>query len=83
MAASAAVKMPPLTGTALLGARSSLADVTFGVQAAGAVPPEMATGTVAHAAPPDGHDDDGVDREAEGQGISLAKADGAAQDPTP
>ena len=50
-AASEAEKLPPLTVTAVPALRSSLDDVTFGVQEAGAVPPEMEIGTVAAAVP--------------------------------
>ena len=49
--ASVAVKLPPLTATAVLAARLSVADVTHGVIEAGAVPPAMAIGTVADAVP--------------------------------
>lgn len=50
-AASEAVKVPPATVTAVPALRLSVADVTFGVQDAGAVPPEMAMGKVAAAVP--------------------------------
>src|SRR3569623_1476491 len=50
-AASAALRTPSLTVTADLAARLSVAEVTFGVQEAGAVPPEKAIGTVAAALP--------------------------------
>jgi hypothetical protein len=46
VAASEALKVPPLTVTAVPALRLSLADVTFGVHEAGAVPPEMVIGTV-------------------------------------
>ena len=48
VAASEAVKLPPVTVTAVPAVRLALDDVTFGVQEAGAaVPPEMEIGTVA------------------------------------
>jgi hypothetical protein len=51
VAASVAVKEPPVTVTAALEARLSVADVTHGVSEAGAVPPAMVIGTVAAAVP--------------------------------
>ena len=45
-AASEAVRMPPVTVTAVPALRLSLADVTFGVHEAGAVPPAMVIGTL-------------------------------------
>src|SRR5207237_336855 len=50
-AASVAVKLPPLTATAVLDARLSVAEVTHGVSDAGAVPPEIAIGTFTAAVP--------------------------------
>ena len=49
--ASVAVKLPPVTGTAVFEMRLSADDVTHGVIEVGAVPPAMAIGTVADAAP--------------------------------
>jgi len=49
---SEALKAPPVTVTGVVPAlRSSVADVTFGVHEAGAVPPVMVIGTVASAVP--------------------------------
>ena len=44
--AKEAVKLPPVTVTAVPAFRLSLADVTLGVHEVGAVPPEMAMGTL-------------------------------------
>jgi hypothetical protein len=46
VAASEAVRVPPVTVTAVPALRLSLAEVTFGVHEVGAVPPEMAIGTL-------------------------------------
>ena len=51
VAASEAVKAPPVTVTAVPAARLALDEVTFGVHKAGAVPPAMVIGTVAAAEP--------------------------------
>jgi hypothetical protein len=52
VAASEAVKIPPVTVTAVPAARLALDDVTYGVHEAGAAgPPEMEIGTVAAAVP--------------------------------
>jgi hypothetical protein len=46
VAPSEAVKVPPVTVTAVPAVRSALDEVTFGVQDAGAVPPVMVIGTL-------------------------------------
>ena len=51
VAASMALKLPPLTGTAVVATRFWVADVTVGVIMAGAVPPVIAIGTVTAAVP--------------------------------
>jgi hypothetical protein len=51
VAASVAVKEPPLTGTAAFAARLSADDVTVGVILAGTVPPAMLIGTVTDEVP--------------------------------
>ena len=51
VAASAAVKLPPLTATAVFETRLSVDDVTVGVIMAGAVPPAIVIGTLTAAVP--------------------------------
>ena len=67
VAASEAVKVPPVTVTAVPAVRLSLDDVTFGVHAAGAVPPAMVIGTLTADVPLLMATDDGAVRTREGR----------------
>ena len=51
VAASEAVKVPPVAVTAVPAARLAADEVTYGVHEAGAVPPAMVIGTVAATCP--------------------------------